>query len=55
VEWMKKGGNAGFQLADVSLDGCQTADDKILSGTTDWLAAVKHAVQEAQLLKVKIK
>ena len=40
LEWMKRVGIAGFQLADVNAGGGQTVEQKIVFGTPEWLAAV---------------
>jgi hypothetical protein len=54
LEWMRCVGIAGFQLADVSFGGGQAVDDKVLFGTSDWLAAVRHAAQEAERLNLEM-
>jgi hypothetical protein len=54
LEWMKRVGIAGFQLADVSFGRGQTVDAKILFATPDWLAAVRHAAQEAERLSLEM-
>ena len=43
LEWMKRVGIAGFQLADVNAGGGQTVERKIVFGTPEWLDAVRHA------------
>src|SRR4051812_5118806 len=50
LEWMKRAGLAGFQLADVNAGAGQTVEKKIVFGTPEWFAAVKHAAQEAERL-----
>jgi hypothetical protein len=54
LEWMKRVGIAGFQLADVNAGGGQTVDKKIVFGTPEWLAAVKHAAAEADRLGLEM-
>ena len=54
LEWMQRVGIAGFQLADVSFGSGQTVDDKVLFGTPEWLAAVRHAAQEAARLRLEM-
>src|SRR5215217_7668493 len=43
LEWMKRVGIAGFQLADVNAGGGQAVDNPILFGSPQWLHAVRHA------------
>jgi (4-O-methyl)-D-glucuronate---lignin esterase len=54
LEWMKRVGIAGFQLADVNAGGGQTVDQKIVFGTPEWLAAVRHAAAEADRLGLEM-
>jgi hypothetical protein len=54
LEWMRRAGIAGFQLADVSFGSGQTVEKKILFGTPDWLAAVRHAAEEAERLNLEM-
>ena len=54
LEWMKRVGIAGFQLADVDAGGGQTVDKKIVFGTPQWFAAVRHAAAEADRLKLEM-
>ena len=51
---MKRAGLAGFQLADVNAGGGQTVDQKIVFGTPEWLAAVRHAATEAERLGLEM-
>src|SRR5271166_16094 len=37
LEWMKRAGIAGFQLADVGMGSGQTVEKKLLFGSPDWL------------------
>src|SRR4051794_35940481 len=43
LEWMKRVGIGGMQLADVTAGGGQSVDQKILFGSPEWLDAVHHA------------
>ena len=47
LEWMKRVGIAGFQLADVSAGGGQTVERTIDFGTPAWYDTVRHAAAEA--------
>jgi len=54
LEWMKRVGIAGMQLADVSAGGGQTVTNKIVFGSPEWLDAVKHAASEADRLQLEM-
>ena len=54
LEWMKRVGIAGFQLADVSAGAGQTVEHKILFGSPEWLDAVRHAAAEAERLGLEM-
>jgi hypothetical protein len=54
LEWMKRAGIAGFQLADVNAGGGQSVDKKIVFGTPEWLDAVRHAASEADRLGLEM-
>src|SRR6185503_3361387 len=54
LEWMKRVGIAGMQLADVSSGGGQTVTNKILFGSPEWLDAVKHSASEADRLGLEM-
>jgi hypothetical protein len=54
LEWMKRAGIAGFQLADVNAGGGQIVDKKIVFGTTEWFDAVRHAASEADRLSLEM-
>src|SRR5205809_2110478 len=54
LEWMKRVGIAGFQLADVAAGGGQTVEPKIVFGTPEWLDAVRHAASEADRLGLEM-
>jgi hypothetical protein len=54
LEWMKRVGIAGVQLADVNAGGGQTVEKKIVFGTPEWLDAVRHAAAEADRLGLEL-
>src|SRR5687767_11541710 len=54
LEWMKRVGIAGFQLADVSAGGGQTVERTIDFGTPEWFDAVRHAAAEADRLGLEM-
>ena len=54
LEWMKRVGIAGFQLADVNAGGGQIVDDKIVFGTPQWYDAVRHAASDADRLGLEM-
>jgi hypothetical protein len=54
LEWMKRVGIAGFQLADVATGQGQTVERKIWFGTPEWLDAVHHAAAEAGRLGLEM-
>jgi len=54
LEWMKRVGIGGFQLADVAAGSGQTVEHKIEFGTPEWLDAVRHAASEAQRLGLEM-
>ena len=54
LEWMKRAGIGGMQLADVGSGQGQTVKEKILFGSPEWLDAVKHAASEAQRLDLEM-
>jgi len=54
LEWMKRAGIAGFQLADVSMGSGQAVDTKIAFGTPEWLDAVRHVASEADRLGLEM-
>ncbi|GGF09503.1 glycosyl hydrolase [Hymenobacter cavernae] len=54
LEWMKRSGIAGFQLADVGAGSGQTVNEKIVFGTPAWLDAVKHTAAEADRLGLEM-
>src|SRR6185436_19456517 len=54
LEWMKRVGIAGMQLADVSSGRGQTVEKKIVFGSPEWFDAVHHAASEAQRLGLEM-
>lgn len=54
LEWMKRVGIAGFQLADVNAGGGQSVEKKIVFWTPEWLAAVRHAAAESDRLGLEM-
>src|SRR5712672_2417337 len=54
LEWMKRVGIGGFQLADVNSGRGQTVEKKIEFGTPEWLDAVHHAAAEADRLGLEM-
>lgn len=47
LEWMKKAGIGGFQIADVASGQGQTVEKKTPFGSPEWYNAVRHAAAEA--------
>lgn len=54
LEWMKRVGIGGFQLADVSAGGGQEVEPKVRFGTEEWYHAVRHAAEEAKRLNLEM-
>jgi hypothetical protein len=54
LEWMKRSGIGGMQLADVASGSGQTVEKKILFGSPEWLDAVRHAASEADRLGLEM-
>jgi hypothetical protein len=54
LEWMKRVGIGGMQMADVSSGSGQTVDKKLLWGTPEWMDAVRHAASEADRLGLEM-
>jgi hypothetical protein len=54
LEWMKRVGIGGVQLADVAAGGGQVVDKKIVFGTPEWLDAVRYAASEADRLGLEM-
>jgi hypothetical protein len=54
LDWMKRVGIGGFQLADVNVGGGQTVDRPSDFGSPEWLDAVRHAAAEADRLGLEM-
>ena len=54
LEWMKRVGIGGFQLADVASGSGQTVEKKLIFGSPEWLDAVRHAAAEADRLGLEM-
>jgi hypothetical protein len=54
LEWMKRVGIAGFQLADVNAGRGQTVEPTVPFGTPEWFDAVRHAAAEADRLGLEM-
>lgn len=54
LEWMKRVGIGGCQLADVSFPGGQTVEKKIEFAGPEWFDAVRHAASEAKRLGLEL-
>ncbi len=54
LEWMKRIGIGGMQLADVASGQGQVVEKKIVFGSPEWLDAVRHAASEAQRLDLEM-
>ncbi len=54
LEWMKRSGIGGMQLADVASGQGQTVERKLLFMSPEWLDAVKHAASESQRLGLEM-
>ncbi len=54
LEWMKRVGIAGLQLADVNAGGGQNVNKKVVFWTPEWLEAVRHAAAEADRLGLEM-
>ncbi len=54
LEWMKRVGIAGMQLADVSSGQGQSVEAKLDFGTPEWLNVVRHAAAEADRLGLEM-
>lgn len=54
LEWMRRVGIAGFQLADVSAGGGQSVEPKIEFGSPEWYEAVRHSAAEADRLGLEM-
>src|ERR1700761_1470530 len=54
LEWMKRVGIGGFQLADVSAGGGQEVEPKVPFGTEEWYHAVRRSAEEARRLNLEM-
>ena len=54
LEWMKRVGIAGMQMADVSGGGGQTVERKLAWGSPEWFDAVRFAASEADRLGLEM-
>jgi hypothetical protein len=54
LEWMKRAGIGGFQLADVASGSGQTVEKKLPFGSPEWLDAVRHSAAEAGRLGLEM-
>ncbi|MCX6328088.1 MAG: glycosyl hydrolase, partial [Bacteroidia bacterium] len=54
LEWMKRVGIGGMQLADVASGQGQTVEKKILFGSDEWYDAVRFAASEADRLGLEM-
>lgn len=54
LEWMKRVGIGGMQLADVASGQGQTVEKKIIFDSPEWLDAVRLAASEAQRLNLEM-
>jgi hypothetical protein len=54
LEWMKRVGIGGVQLADVSFGGGQTVEAKVNFWSPEWIDAVRHAAAEADRLGLEM-
>src|ERR1700754_1020101 len=54
LEWMKRAGIAGFQLADVNSGSGQIVNEPLLFQSPQWLDAVKHTASEADRLGLEM-
>ena len=54
LEWMKKTGIGGMQLADVAAGQGQVTEKKTLFRSPEWLEAVRHTASEADRLGLEM-
>jgi hypothetical protein len=54
LEWMKRSGILGFQLADVNAGSGQSVKDPVIFGSPQWLDAAKHTAAEADRLDLEM-
>jgi hypothetical protein len=54
LEWMKRVGIGGAQIADIGFDGGQVVENKIEFFTPEWFDAVRHAAAESDRLGLEL-
>ena len=54
LEWMRRVGIGGAQIADIGMEGGQTVEKKITFFTPEWFEAVRHAAAEAERLDLEL-
>jgi len=54
LEWMKRSGIGGFQLADVASGSGQVVEPKVHFATPEWYHAVLHSAEEAKRLGLEM-
>src|SRR6185312_594951 len=54
LQWMKRVGIGGYQLADVSSGCCQQVEKKNYFGTPEWYHAVRHAAELGRQLGLEM-
>jgi hypothetical protein len=54
LEWMKRVGIGGMQMADVASGSGQSIEKKLVWGSPEWLDAVHHAASEADRLGLEM-
>jgi hypothetical protein len=54
LEWMKRVGVGGAQMADIGMAGGQTIEKKIEFFTPEWFDAIKHAAAESDRLGLEM-
>lgn len=54
LEWMKRVGIGGFQLADVNFGAGQSIENQIEFGAPNWLEMVRHSAEEAERLDLEM-
>jgi hypothetical protein len=54
LEWMKRVGIGGMQLADVAAGQGQVVEKKVIFRSPEWLDAVRHAASEADRLNLEM-
>lgn len=54
LEWMRRVGIGGAQIADIGMDGGQVLESKTLFFTPAWFDAIRHAALEAERLGLEL-